>query len=209
MLKGAGWTVLRVTPAGAVLRDLHRQRFVENGPAVLDAFDRFVADAAPGVYALDARTGLLEVHPRRESMLRDGLPVRRHVSPLTIPDGRIGKPGPPSNYSGIRAPGALTLLTSRDGGELWECCIAAIATWDGERLVLPPPDRPRVDSVAEAALLAAGLARYGLVPATHPVPLVALNAVQGACRVTVAGAPAVPDAIIEAVRHLFALSARR
>lgn len=166
--------------------------------------------ADEGVYALDARSGRLEVHRRARSMLCDGVELDTAISPL-LPRRRgsarpsfesaqgsvaapvapgvideatslIPKPGPPSVYDSVRRADRCTLLTSDDGSELYEACIAAVLWWDGARWCCPPWDRPRVASLSEAQLAAEGLIEPRAIAADVRAGLVLINAVQGPCR---------------------------
>lgn len=146
------YSTLRVTAAGVVLFDEHARRL---GDA--EALSAFARTAAPGVYRVQGEPGALHFTLREESRLRDGMPLRRLPTPLPPGTGPIDKPPPPGPYDAVRAPGVATLLTAPDGSELYESCAAAVLAWDGARLLVPPDDRPRVRSTAEAALCRLGL----------------------------------------------------
>lgn len=176
------FTTLRVTDAGVVLRDGHLARLRAAGPWVEAAFARFARDAAPGIYALTAAGGRLAVEPRPGSRLHDGIPVRFRVSPVAGAAGSLPKPAPPGPYAAVRAPGVATLLTDATGAELLEGCVAAAIAWDGASLVVPPADRPRVASVAEAAIRAALPVGEAPLAARGGWGLALVNAVAGVCR---------------------------
>jgi len=194
------YTTLRVTGAGVVLHDLHAGRLAPEGPKALAAFRRFAREAAPGVYGLAAAEGRLRIEPLGGTRLVAGMPVRRRVSPFATRCGAFPKPGPGGAYDAVRVPGIATLLTSADGTEIYESCVAAVVGWDGARLVCVPDDRPRVASLAEAA------ARQVLPWANAPLraaadlPLILLNAVAGPCPVD-AGRPPVPAEVVAALER--------
>ena len=204
------YTTLRVTEAGVVLHQGHARRLAPEGGAALLAFRDFAAAAAPGVYALRWDGERLEVQARPGSRLFDGMPVRFLPSPLAVAAGAIAKPAPPGPYAVVRADGVATLLGSPDGGEIWESCAAAVVSCDATgRLVLVPDDRPRVASVAEAALAAALPHVRAPILAGGAAPLLLVNAVKGACRVAAPGRAPFPDAIAAAVDAALAATARR
>jgi hypothetical protein len=133
---------------------------------------------------------------RAGSTLVDGMPVRLAVSPFAARRGAFPKPGSPSAYDTVRLPGVATLLTSADGSEIHESCVAAVLGWDGTRFVCVPEDRPRVASVAEAAMRATlPFVRAPLRTDDH-LPLILLNAVAGPCTVDAGRAPAPADAVM-------------
>ncbi len=202
------YTLLRVVDGGVVLRDGHRARFVPPGaPPAADsdaalAFDAFARRAAPGVYALAWDGHVLHVTQHPGSSLADGMPVRVRTSPLAGGTGPIPKPAPPGPYADVRAADVLTLLTSADGTELYEACRAALVGWDGARFVLAPPDRPRVASVSEAALAHALPHAVAPLRAADDAPLIAINAVIGACRIAVPGRAPWPEEALRALREV-------
>ncbi len=207
------YTLRRVDTRGVELCDGHRSRFVPPGSppdgAAAQAFDTFARDAAPGVYALAWDGAALRVTGRPGSVLADGMPVRVRISPLAGRTGAISKPAPPGPYAGVRAAGVLTLLTAADGGELYEACVAALAGWDGARFVLAPADRPRVASVAEAALARALPHVVAPLDAAGAMPLIALNAVFGPCRLDLPGRAPFPKRALAALREVFVAATAR
>ena len=124
------YTTLRVTEAGVVLYAAHRERL---GSDTQLAFDRFAATATPGVYAVSAEGGVLDVVRRAGSRLFDGIPTRHLPSPLAPGRGALAKPAPPCPYDAVRTQGCATLLTDESGAEILESCSAAVLTWDGRR----------------------------------------------------------------------------
>lgn len=204
------FTTLRVIEAGVVLRDGHLARLRAAGPWVEDAFARFARDAAPGVYALTASAGRLAVEPRPGSRLHDGIPVRFRVSPVAGCAGPFPKPAPPGPYAAVRAPGVATLLTDATGAELFEGCVAAVIAWDGASLVMPPADRPRVASVAEAGIRAALPVREAPIAARGGWGLALVNAVAGICRpATGPDRAPFPEEVAARIEALLLATARR
>jgi hypothetical protein len=178
-----------------VLYDGHVERLAPEGRAGLAAFARFAREAPPGVYGVTVAGDELRAERRTGSRLVQGTPVRLVVSPFAAQRGAFPKPGPPSLYDGVRCPGVATLLTSADGSEIYESCVAAVLGWDGARFVCVPEDRPRVASVAEAAVCATlPFVRAPLRTDDH-LPLILLNAVAGPCTVNPGRPPAPADAM--------------
>lgn len=184
---GGRYTLLRVTERGVVLLDYHLRRLgaVEPGPG-RDALLAFLANAGPGVWAVWLEAGEVRAEARPGSRLSDGMPVRALPSPLASGSGLVAKPPSPGPYDTVRVDGVATLLTSPDGSEFWEACSAAVLAWDGAHLVVPPPDRPRVWSTAEAAVREHLSVVEAPLPVESPMPLLLVNAVKGTC------APALP-----------------
>ena len=60
--------------------------------------------------------------------------------------------------------------------------MAAVIAWDGASLVVPPADRPRVASVAEAAIRATLPVREAPLASRGGWGLALVNAVAGVCR---------------------------
>ena len=185
------YTTLRVIEVGVVLYDFHVERLAPEGPAGLAAFARFAREATPGVYGLAVAGDELRAERRSGSRLVEGMPVRRVVSPFAAQRGAFPKPGPPSAYDGVRLPGVATLLTSADGSEILESCVAAVLGWDGARFVCVPEDRPRVASVAEAAVRATLPFVCSPLRTDDRLSLLLLNAVAGPC-LAGTGRPPVP-----------------
>jgi hypothetical protein len=202
------YTTLRVDAAGVVLYEGHAARLAPAGSGARAAFRRFAATAAPGVYAVRAAADGLLVETLAGSRLADGQPVRFRVSPFAGRPGAFAKPGPPSPYDAVRLPGVATLLTSADGGEIYEGCVAAVLGWDGARLVRVPEDRPRVASLAESAVCSALPWTRAPLPVADALPLVLLNAVAGPCTVET-GRPAVPAEVVARMLRVLEASARR
>jgi len=206
------FTTLSIEPAGVRLLDEHRRRLAPEGPAGLAAFERFLAGAAPGIWAVCLDGAALRASARPASGLRPGLPLRFRPSPFAAAAGPFPKPAPPSPYDALRTPGLLTLLTAPDGAEIWEACIAAVIGWDsagGGALVLPPADRPRVASVAEAALCRALPVRRAPLLVEGDGPLAAVNAVAGPCPLDRPGRPPFPAAALATIAAALDASVRR
>jgi hypothetical protein len=190
------YTTLRVTEAGVMLYDFHVERLAPEGAAGLAAFARFAREAAPGVYGVVLADGELRIERRAGSQLVEGLPVRFAVSPFAAQRGTFPKPGAPSAYDGVRLPGVATLLTTTDGSEILESCVAAVLGWDGTHFVGVPDDRPRVASVAETAVRATlPFVRSPLRTDDH-LPLILINAVAGPCTVSTGRPPVPADAVM-------------
>jgi hypothetical protein len=202
------YTTLRVTGAGVVLYEGHARRLAPEGGAARSRFDRFAATASPGVYALLDDGAALEVRPRGGSALADGMPARVVPSPVAGRGGPIAKPAPPSPYDAVRRSGVATLLASPDGGELWESCVAALLAYDGARLVVVPGDRPRVASVAEAAIRATMHCAEAPIDAGGALPLLLVNAV-ASCRPAIAGRDPFPEELARAIADLIEGTAGR
>jgi hypothetical protein len=203
------YTTLRVTDGGVVLLALHHARLAAEGAEAARTFLAFAAGAAPGVYSLRASGSRLDVEARQGSRLHDGMPTRRRVSPVAGQHGPSPKPCSPCAYDSVREPGVTTLLTSADGTELLEACVAAVVGWDGVRFVLPPADRPRVESVTVKALQAHLPQREAPLAVDSEAPLAVLNAVAGLVRVVVPGRAPFPEAPAAAVQQLLASLTRR
>ncbi len=201
-------TTLRVTASGVVLLDFHVERLAPEGPAALAAFARFAREAAPGVYAVRVSGAELTAQPREGSALADGQPVRFVASPFAGARGAFPKPATPSPYDAVRRPGMATLLTSADGTEIYESCVAAVLGWDGARLVCVPDDRPRVASVSEAAVRAVLPWASAPLRTDDAMPLVLLNAAAGPC-VVAAGRPPLPAAVRVSLQRLMDRFTRR
>ena len=202
------YTTLRVSEAGVVLHDFHVERLAPEGPQALAAFARFAREAAPGAYSLRVAGGKLRAERRAGTALAPGMPVRFAVSPFAGGRGRFPKPEPPSPYDAVRLPGVATLLTSADGAEIYESCAAAVLGWDGGRFVCAPDDRPRVASVAEAAVRAALPTVRAPLLVAGALPLVLVNALAGACPVD-AGRAEFPRDALDRLERLVEASARR
>ncbi len=140
------YTTLRVNTRGVVLFEAHAERL---GPLVRSDFEQFAASANEGVYSLRADGSTLSIQPRSGTRLTADADVREAVSPMLEHKGAFAKPAPPSAYDSVRSLGIMTLLTSAEGDEIFESCLASVMAWDGQSLVLVPSNRPRVMSVAE------------------------------------------------------------
>jgi hypothetical protein len=197
-----------VIEAGVVLHDFHVERIAPEGPAGLAAFARFACDAVPGFYSVTVSGDELRVERRAGTNLVEGMPVRLAVSPFTAQRGAFPKPGSPSAYDGVRLPGVATLLTSADGDEIYESCVAAVLGWDGTRFVGVPEDRPRVASVAEAAVRATLPFVRAPLRTDDRLPLVLLNAVAGPCTINT-GRPPVPTDVRALLSRLLERFTRR
>jgi len=203
------YTTLRVIDEGVILYEAHAARLAPEGGPARARFDAFAAGAAPGVFALLDDGERLDVRPRGGSSLVDGMPVRVVTSPVAGLRGPIPKPPPPGPYAAVRAPGVATLLASPDGAELWESCVAAIVGFDGRVLVVVPDDRPRVASLAEAAVRRALPHRVAPILTSEDLPLLLVNAVKGACRVAAPDRRPFPDQLVREVDALIVATARR
>lgn len=203
------YTLLRVTEVGVVLRDYHARRFErEGGAAARDALLRRARAASPGVWAVSGDARSLRAELRAGSRLRDGMPARTTPSPALDRAGRFGKPCSPSAYDSVRREGVATLLTSADGSEILEACCAAVVGWDGERIVCPPRDRPRVWSTAEAAIRDHLPVREAAIAASCDA-LLLVNAVKGTCALAEPRSRSFPPEIRQAIEALFARLTRR
>lgn len=186
-----------------VLLREHLARFAVAGAEAEAAFRAFAAGARPGVWSLRWRADGLEVTERAGSGLVDGMPVRFAVSPFAGRTGAFAKRGPPSPYDAVRLSGVATLLTSADGSEIYESCIAAVVGWDGTRFVLPPEDRPRVRSTSEAVLVASLEFRRAPIAVGGDLPLLLVNAVKGPCVPAIPGRPPPPREAVERLAAAF------
>jgi hypothetical protein len=204
------YTLLLVTERGVVLRDYHLRRLkLDADDATRDAFLRLVAEPPPGVRAVwSDRAGGFRAEPRPGSKLRDGMTARFLPSPVAERAGQLPKPAPGGPYDGVRLQGIATLLTSTDGSEIFEACRAAVVSWDGERIVCAPPDRPRVWSTAEAAIRDHLPVREAMIPPTSDAILL-VNAVKGTCALSEAHSRGFPAAVRREIEDLFASLTQR
>lgn len=175
------YTLLRRTEKGVVLWDYHLRRLGLTSPDARSALVTSFREASPGVWAVWSDGRGLRVEARAGSRLSDGIPVRTAVSPVLGRGSRLPKPGGPSAYDPVRVAGVATLLTSPDGGEVLEACCAAVVSWDGEHIVCPPRDRPRIWSTSLAAIREHLPVREAAIPATSEA-LLLVNAVAGTCK---------------------------
>ncbi len=195
------YTVLRIGAGGALpLFEAHLRRLGEAARAPLQTFAR---GAVPGVYRVWWTAAGLETEARGPSRLVEGLPARLAVSPFAGQRGRFAKPPSPSPYDAVRTAGVATLLTSADGLELYESCVAALVAWDGRELVLAPTEAPGVASVAEAVVAGALPHRRAPLRADADWPLLLVNAVVGTCAVSVSGRGPFPSRVRAQVDALF------
>lgn len=201
------FTTLRVVDAGITLYAWHESRFAGD-PEALAAFHAFASVAQPGIWALRFTEGSLVVERRAGSRLVDGQPVRFAVSPFAERSGSFAKPSPPNRYDEVRAPGVATLLTSSDGREIFESCVASVVAWDGTGLVTVPEDRPRVASCAERFLRRSFPVRSAPLLAEEPLPLLLVNAVRTAAPF-VPGRPEFPLHMRQALESSIDSTARR
>lgn len=206
-MNSAGYTVLRVVDEGVVLFDFHRARLGDDA-ATRAAFDAFTARAEPGIVVVRVTApGRLELTRRPASRLADGQPSRTLVSPIAGLQGPQPKQPPPSPWDGVREAGVATLLTSADGAEVYESCVACALAWDGEGFVAPPLDRPRVASTFERWLVETARARRAPLRLDSGWPLVLANAVAGPCVPAQAARP--PDEAVSRLRDAWLGTARR
>jgi hypothetical protein len=203
------YTALKVTDAGVVLFEGHARRLAPEGGAALSRFREFALGAAPGFYVLRESGDELRAQPRGPSALFDGMPARLAVSPVAGAPGPFAKPESPGTYASERVAGVATLLLSADRAEILESCSAAVVGWDGERLVLAPADRPRVDSTAEAAVAAALPHARAPIDAAGDMPIALVNAVKGPCCVECPGRQAFPQEVARALERALLATARR
>ncbi|MCU0725803.1 MAG: hypothetical protein MUE73_08455 [Planctomycetes bacterium] len=180
------YTTLRSTEDGVLFLAGHRRRFEPCGTEALAAFDAFARTVAPGVWVLHFADGRLSATARAGSRLFPEMPVRYAVSPFAGRRGPFRKPAPPCAYDPFRLGGVETLLTSPDGAEIYESANAAVIALDGDRILVVPDDRPRVDSVALAALRERVATTPAPILVAAGLPLVLLNAVKGLCPLAVA-----------------------
>jgi hypothetical protein len=191
-----------------MLYDFHVERLAPEGAAGLAAFARFARDATPGVYSVTVAGGELRAERRTGPSLVERMPVRLVVSPFAAQRGAFPKPGPPSAYDDVRLPGVATLLTSSDGSEIFESCVAAVLGWDGTHFVGVPDDRPRVASVAEAAVRATLPFVCSPLRTGDRLPVILLNAVAGPCTVST-GRPPVPAEAVTLLTQVLQRFTRR
>ena len=203
------FTALRVTEAGVVLYDAHRRRLTATDDRYGACFDAWAALATPGIYAICARDGALEIEARPASRLFEGIGVRYVPSPFRTSRGAFAKPPPPSPYAGVRVPDLASLLTDEAGEVLYESCAASIFAWDGATLVAVPEETPRVASVAEACIAAALPHRRAPIPLASSWPLVLTNAAAGVCQPSIPGRGALPEDVRRAMEAALARTVRR
>jgi hypothetical protein len=200
------YTVLLKRDAGVVLLEYHRRRLLGDGGAGTGApFARVARESPAGVWAVwvDDR-GAVHSEPRVGTRLFEGMPVRSVPTPVPARAGRFPKEPPaPSAYEAVRTAGVATLLTSADGDEILEGCVAAVLAWDGRRIVVPPADRPRGWSTAEEAVREHLSVTEAPIRAAGPWPLLLVNAVKGSCAVTVPGRAPFPPAVRAEIDRLF------
>jgi hypothetical protein len=196
------YTVLRVSEAGVLLRAHHRRRFAAAGEQAAEAFDAFCARVDPGIWALHFEAGALRAERREQSRLWPGISVRYALSPMAHRQGAFPKPR--RGYEAVRAGGVATLLTDPSGEELYEACSAAVIAWTAEGWIVPPADRPRVASVAVAALEQAGLLSPARILKAARPPLLLLNAVVGACTLDPEQVPPPPPEQVARVEQALA-----
>lgn len=171
------YTLLRVVPEGVVLHEGHRSRFASESPAIVDAFDAFAREAAPGIYALRAEGDQLRIAPRDRSAVSEGMPIGFAPSPY-FGVGDFPKPAPPCPYDEVRIDGVCTFLTDDLGDEVFEACRGvALAFVDGA-FVRAATRFARVTSVAEAFLAREGM-RTRRLTASFEGPWAVANAVAG------------------------------
>ncbi|HOU53604.1 MAG TPA: hypothetical protein PLQ97_06715 [Myxococcota bacterium] len=194
------YTTVLVTSRGPFLLEGHRRRIAPEGPEALAALDAFLRDAAPGVYGVRLEGRCLVAVRREGTALRDGIPTRLASSPVAGLSGPLPKPPSPGPYDAVRLPGVVTLLTDPAGTEVWEACRAAVVSWDGRGWVVPPRDRPAVDSVALAALRDLLPLREAPIPVASRDPLVLINAVAGVVVPAVPGRDSLPGEALREIR---------
>ena len=196
------YTALVVDGQGVRLLDLHVDRLAAGG--VDRAWIRSsLAGLLPGAWTVRVVDGELECRPREgPGYLDDALPFRTHVSPYLDHVGRFPKPAPPNRYSPLRERGVVTLLTSADGAEVFEASVAMVLAWDGSSLVLPPEDRPRVDSTMERAIACSLPFVRRPIQLDAGWSLLAGNATSGVVGVGRPLIECVPERIVQALRDV-------
>lgn len=197
------YTLLRLTKDGVVLGGYHLQRLgLVAGTRAHAAFVKLAHDSAPGVWAVAVEGGEVVAEPRGESRLSEGIATRFAVSPVANLSGAQPKPVPGGAYDAVRSTGVATLLTSANGKQVFEACVAAVVGWDGDRLVCVPDSRPRVWSCADQAI------RDHLDPREAPLrvdsrePLLLVNAVKGTCAPGLPGRAPFPAAARASIDEL-------
>ncbi len=196
---------MRLVRNGVVLGSYHRRRLgLELGGEASAKFARLARESAPGVWAVTAQGDRVVAEPRGDSRLADGMPVRFAISPVSGSTGALPKPEPGGAYEAVREPGVATLLTSADGREILEACVAAVVGWDGKRVVCVPAERPRVWSCAEQAIREHLEYRERPLRADSDEPLLLVNAVKGACEVSAPGRAPFPAKARQSLDALFA-----
>ena len=203
------FTSLKINDEGVLLFALHEQRFRNAGEEAVSAYHQFAAIAEPGTYALKWDNNTMIVAPRGESLLFDGMPVRYRVSPLVDIKNRISKTAQPNIYTNLREPGITTLLTSADGTEIYESCMASVIAWNGKQIVMVPADRPGVRSTMEELLkqMPGVVEEPILVASDYPIALV--NAVKCTCTLYIEGREPFPVEQLEKIREFYLATARR
>lgn len=201
------WTALRVTSSGVVLFDEHLRRLAPAGDAFLRAFRDFAASADPGSWIVRADGDSLS-RERFTSALKDNAPTQTLVSPYADLVGAFPKRARPSRYHDLRVPGVVTLLSSSDGTELYESCVASLVGWDGQKLILVPESRPRTDSTSERFLEQHFDCVRLPFRADDRQPLLVVNAVKGTCTLSTSRQP-FPDDVRRLIDAAFDSSARR
>lgn len=167
-------TVLRLDESRSIpLRKRHHARLGPDGAAALEGFLEHVE--TPGLFRV-TWNGRLSMTRLSASRLTEGIAVRFERSPFSTLDGAFPKPASPSAYDSLRLPALATLLTDSTGSEMYESCSAAIVAWNGKQLVLPPQDRPRVDSLAEQAVAASEPCLRAPIEAASSWPVLLINA---------------------------------
>lgn len=171
------YTLLRVVPEGVVLREGHRSRFASESPAIVDAFDAFAREAAPGIYALRAEGERLRIAPRDRSAVSEGMPIGFAPSPY-FGVGDFPKPAPPCPYDEVRIDGVCTFLTDDLGDEVIEACRGVALAFMEGAFVRAATRFARVTSVAEEFLAREGM-RAQRLTSTFEGPWAVANAVAG------------------------------
>jgi hypothetical protein len=199
------YTVLRKTADGVPLRSLHRARFCTSDEAER-AFDEAVDALPEGLHALHYAESALQVRMLAGSRLAAVERVQFAPTPLPGPTGTTGaiaKPAPPCVYDDYRRGPVLTVFFEGGTKALCEADCAAIVGWDGEMLVVPPDETPRVASVAETLVLEAfsGRVRRGALLRDGAEALAFVNAA-GACTLPIAGRAPFPPALLAEIADL-------
>ena len=203
------FTTLRVIDKGVLLYKQHEERFRNDGEQALQAYRKFAASAAPGIYNLWYHNQALIIKKREKSRLFDNMPVRYCVSPIANLNRRIEKPAMPEVYGSVIKPGVATLLTSADGTEIFESCSAAVITWSGKNIIMAANNKPAVKSTMEELIKGHGYIIYEPILVNSDYPILLLNAIKCTCTVSIPGRYPFPQGQIEKIQHLYFSSVRR
>lgn len=187
------YTVLSVTNEHRIV--LGVRQVLRLGHGSERELSHWASRTEPGVYRAWWQEPRLRTQRLAGSRLHDGLRAQFRVSPVAQEHGLLAKPASPSPYDSVRLPDLVTLLTDLSGATILEADSAAILGWDGQQLVLPPLDAPRVDSVTAAEVASRFPHQRKAIPADSDWPLLLLNAAVGTCTISLAGRQPFPEAL--------------